>query len=123
MWDSTDASVDHNALTKRQIRLYIENAPVFFPLAVVVGVTLVAAGVWQFLSAEHFMLLLWVALIVATCIVRWLAWAAFARADPTDDALGPWLKWFLVPQICTLSLIGAGPIFVLPVSSGQDMEV
>jgi signal transduction histidine kinase len=121
--EDSEGGIDDETLAGRQIRLYIENAPVFFPLAVVAGVTLVAAALWQFLPEDHSALLLWAALIVATSIVRWLAWAAFARAKPDDDALQPWLKWFLLPQIFTVSLMGAGPIFLLPSSSGHDVEV
>jgi signal transduction histidine kinase len=118
-----EGGIDDEALASRQIRLYIENAPTFFPLAVTSGVALVAAALWQFLPENLSMLLTWVALIVATCIARLLAWAAYARARPDDEAVRAWLRWFLVLQICTLSLIGAGPIFLLPTPSGHDAEV
>ena len=121
--ENSEGGIDDEALGVRQIRLYIENAPVFFPLIVIVGVSLVAAALWQFLPEEHSVLLLWAASIVATSIARWLAWAAYAGAKPDDKAVHGWLKWFLLPQICTLSLMGAGPIFLLPASSGHDVEV
>ncbi|HTS92625.1 MAG TPA: ATP-binding protein [Stellaceae bacterium] len=121
--ENPEGGIEDEALAARQIRLYIENAPVFFPLVVVVGVALVAAGLWEFLPADHSVLLSWAASIVATSIARLLAWAAYAGAKPDDDAIRTWLKWFLLPQICTLSLMGAGPIFLLPTSSGHDVEV
>ena len=121
--EDPEGGIDEKTLAARQIRLYIENAPSFFPLAVTSGATLVAAALWQFLPENHSVLLSWVALIVATCIARLLAWAAYARATPDDHAVRAWLKWFLPLQICTISLIGAGPILLLPTSSGHDVEV
>ena len=120
--ESSEGSIDDKALAARQIRLYIENAPAFFPLAVTSGITLVSAALWQFLP-EHSVLLWWAALIVATCVARLAAWAAYARSKAGDDGLRAWLKWFLLLQICTLSLIGAGPVFLLPASSGHEVEV
>jgi signal transduction histidine kinase len=118
-----EAGVDGRVLATRQLRLYIENAPAFFPLVVVIAIALVGAALWPILPDDHSVLLLWVALIVATSVARWLAWAAFARAKPDDGAVRAWLKWFLAPQLCALALLGAGPVFLLPTSSGHDVEV
>jgi signal transduction histidine kinase len=118
-----NGGVDPRALVTRQIRLYIENAPGFFPLVVVTAISLVTAALWPFLPEDHSVLLFWAALIVATSVARWLAWAAFARAKPGDGAVRAWLKWFVIPQLCALALLGAGPLFLLPTSSGHDVEV
>ncbi|HJY75533.1 MAG TPA: hybrid sensor histidine kinase/response regulator [Burkholderiales bacterium] len=115
--------MDPRVLVARQIRLYIENAPVFYPVSISVGFVIVAALLWPFTSDNRALLVVWSGLIVATLLARVLGWVAYARARPGDDAVGPWLKWFLVPQILSVIVIGSGPFFFLPSGSGRDFDI
>jgi signal transduction histidine kinase/CheY-like chemotaxis protein len=117
------AGVDPRVLVARQIRLYIENAPVFYPVSISVGFVVVAALLWPFTPDNRVRLALWGGLIVATLLARVLGWMAYAAARPGDDAVGPWLKWFLVPQILSVTVIGSGPFFFLPSGSGRDFDI
>ncbi|HEY1289004.1 MAG TPA: ATP-binding protein [Burkholderiales bacterium] len=116
-------AVDARVLVARQIRLYIENAPVFYPVSISVGFVVVAALLWPFTPDNRVRLALWGGLIVATLLARVLGWMAYAAARPGDDAVGPWLKWFLVPQILSVTVIGSGPFFFLPSGSGRDFDI
>ena len=118
-----DAGVDPAVLGKRQVRLYIETSAVYFPLAVASASALAGAVLWQFSPAQLPRILLWVAAIVATVIVRLVSWALFVRARPDEQALGPWLKWFAVPQVCAVCFIASGPLLMLPDPSGHDLEI
>src|SRR5262249_8227530 len=118
-----EAGVDAAVLRKRQIRLYIETSAVYYPLAVASASALAGAVLWQFSPAQLPRILLWAAAIVATVIVRLVSWGLFVRARPDDQALGSWLKWFAVPQVCAVCFIASGPLLMLPDPSGHDLEI
>jgi two-component system, sensor histidine kinase len=118
-----ETGVDSRALRARQVRLFIENSPIAYPFAVAFGILITAAFVWLLAPEEHPAVALWAALIVATLLARVVGWTVFLRANPGDEAIGPWLKWFLVPQLCSMILIGASPFFFLPASPAADFDV
>jgi len=117
------SDVDQRVLVARQIRLYIENSPVFYPLTVIIGYAVAAAVMWPIAPGDHAKLVLWAGFIAATVLARYAGWVAYSRAKPDDDAVRSWLKWFLGPQVCSMMMIGAGPFFFLPASSGHDFEI
>ena len=114
--------VDPRVLVARQIRLYIENAPVFYPVGIGIGFAICAALIWPF-AADGALVLVWGGLIEATLLARVIAWIAYAPVRPADDALRPWLKWFLGPQILSVIVIGSAPFFFLPAGSGRDFDL
>ena len=117
------ADVDQRVLAARQIRLYIENSPVFYPLAVATGITVIAALIWPYAPDDHPKIVLWAGILIATQIARFAGWVTYSRTNPDDSAVRSWLKWFLVPHVCSMMLIGASPFFFLPASSGRDFEI
>jgi signal transduction histidine kinase/CheY-like chemotaxis protein len=118
-----DAGVDPGVLRERQIRLYIETSAVYYPLAVASASALAGAVLWLFSPAQLPRILLWTAAIVATVVMRLACWALFVRTRPDEQALGPWLKWFAVPQVCAVCFIASGPLLMLPDPSGHDLEI
>jgi len=121
--ESLGGAVEPRVLVAQQIRLYIENAPVLYPVIIGMGCAVVPALIWPFTADNKALVLLWAGLIVATLLVRVIGWMAYAAARPTDDAVRPWLKWFLVPQILSVTVIGSGPFFFLPAGSGRDFDI
>jgi len=115
------SGVDEQVLVARQIRLYIENTPDYVLLGV--SIALVFVMLWPLVPDEHLKLVLWAAAFFGTLFARFAAWVAFTRANPKDDATRSWLKWFLAPHVCGLSVVGIGPILFLPASSGHDVEL
>jgi len=121
--ESLGGAVEPRVLVAQQIRLYIENAPVLYPVIIGMGCAVVPALIWPFTADNKALVLLWAGLIVATLLVRVIGWMAYAAARPADDAVRPWLKWFLVPQILSVTVIGSGPFFFLPAGSGRDFDI
>ena len=121
--ESLGGGVDPRVLVARQIRLYIENAPVLYPAQIGIGLAICAALLWPFTADNHALVLVWAGLIELTLLVRFIGWMAYAAARPADDAVRPWLKWFLVPQIVSVTVIGSGPFFFLPAGSGRDFDI
>ena len=117
------SGVDPRVLVAQQIRLYIENAPVIYPAQIGIGLVVCGALIWPFTADNHALVLVWVGLIEATLLARLIGWMAYAAVRPADDAVRPWLKWFLVPQIVSVSVIGSGPFFFLPAGSGRDFDI
>jgi signal transduction histidine kinase len=115
--------VDARVLKARQIRLYIETSALQYLVAVASAITLAGAVLYQFSPDLLPKIVLWSAAIGATLLVRLVAWAWYLRLRPGDEAIEPWLKWFAVPQVCAVCLIGAGPLLMLPDPSGHDIEV
>jgi len=115
--------VDPRVLIAQQVRLYIENAPVFYPVAIGIGFVVIAALIWPFVSDNRPLVLAWGGLIVVCVLARVLGWIAYKAARPSDDAVHAWLKWFLVPQILSVSVIGSGPFCFLPAGSGRDFDI
>ena len=119
----TDAGVSQDVLVARQIRLYIENAPVLYPLAVIMMWCVLTWLLRPHVSQDRAKLALWFGLIVGTAIVRLAAWMLFSRAQPGDRALRPWVKWFFGPQLLSMLTIAASPFLFLPGAPGQDHEI
>ncbi len=117
------ASVDPRILRARQIRQYIETAPVFHVLAVGVGVGITAGLILLYAPEQLSTILLWVLAIAAMLLVRLVAWAAYSRARPDDDAVRGWLKWFVAPHACSMAVIGATPLLLAPLRSGHEAEI
>src|SRR6476661_6810937 len=115
--------VDQRTLAPRQIRLYIENSPVYYPLTIATGILTIAALLWPFVPDDHPKLVLWAGSIIATLLARFSAWLAYSRTDVDDDAVHAWLKWFLVPQIFSVIMIGAAPAVFLRTASAHDFEI
>src|SRR4051794_28708153 len=104
--------VDRRLLLARQIRLYIETAPVFHVLTVGVGVGVAAGLLWLYAPEKLSTILLWAFAIACMLLVRLIAWAAYSRVRPDDDAVRGWLKWFVAPHACSMALIGATPLLL-----------
>jgi len=68
-------------------------------------------------------ILLWALAIVSMLLVRLIAWAAYCRARPDDDAVRGWVKWFVVPHACSMAAIGVAPLLLVPSTSGQEAEI
>src|SRR5215467_11092297 len=118
-----DAGMDQRFLEARQIRLYIENSPVLYLASAVFATGLTCALIWPYLPLAHVEVLLWLGFITSTVLMRSVGWLAFSRAKPEDGALGPWLKWFVGPQLCSMTAMGAAPLLFLPAGSGHEVEV
>src|SRR4029077_16525473 len=56
-------------------------------------------------------------------LVRLAAWIAYSKARPDDDAVRGWLKWFVVPHACSMAIIGAAPLLLVPPASGRQAEI
>ena len=117
------AGVDSRILLARQIRLYIETAPVFHLLAVGIGMGGAAGLIWLYAPEQHSTTLTWAFAIAAILLVRLAAWIAYSRTRPGDDAVRGWLKWFVVPHACSMAAIGAAPLLLVPSASGHEAEI
>ncbi|HWI98328.1 MAG TPA: ATP-binding protein [Burkholderiales bacterium] len=117
------AGVDPRLLLARQIRLYIETAPVFHLLAVGFVVGGAAGLLWLYAPEQGSTILLWGLAIVSMLLVRLVAWTAYSRARPDDDAVRGWLKWFVVPHACSMAAIGVAPLLLAPSTSGHETEI
>ena len=120
--ESVEAQLDQRRLDARQIRLYIENAPDYVRFAAP-GFAIGVGILWLLLPGQRLTLLLWAAANFATHFARVVAWFAFKRARPDDDAIRPWLKWFFIPQVFGVSVISACMILFLPAPAGNDLEL
>ena len=117
------AGVDPRLLLARQIRLYIETAPVFHLLAVGLVVGGAASLVWLYAPEQRSTTLLWAFAIAALLLVRLAAWIAYSRARPDDDAVRGWLKWFVAPHACSMAAIGVAPLLLVPSASAHEAEI
>ena len=117
------AGVDPRLLLARQIRLYIETAPVFHLLAVGFVVGGAAGLLWLYAPEQGSTILLWGLAIVSMLLVRLVAWTAYSRARPDDDSVRGWLKWFVVPHACSMAAIGVAPLLLAPSTSGHETEI
>jgi len=117
------AGVDPRVLRARQIRLYIETAPVFHLLAVGFAVGGAAGLIWLYAPEQRSTTLLWALAIAAMLLVRLAAWIAYSGTRPDDDAVRRWLKWFVVPHACSMAAIGVAPLLLVPSASGHEAEI
>ncbi len=117
------AGIGPRILAARQIRQYIETAPVFHVLAVGVGVGITAGLIVLYAPEQLSTILLWALAIAAMLLVRLIAWTAYSRARPDDDAVRGWLKWFVAPHACSMAIIGATPLLLVPSASGREGEI
>jgi two-component system, sensor histidine kinase len=115
--------VDRRILLARQIRLYIETAPVFHVLAVGIGVGITAGMLWLYAAEQLSTILLWTFAIASILLVRLVAWSAYSRVRPNDDAVRGWLKWFVAPHASSMAVIGATPLMLVPSASGHEAEI
>ena len=116
------AGVDPRLLLARQIRLYIETAPVFHLVAVGFVVGAAAGLIWLYAPEQRSTTLTWAFAIAAMLLVRLVAWIAYSRTRPGDDAVRGWLKWFVVPHACSMAAIGVAPLLLVPSASGHEAE-
>jgi signal transduction histidine kinase len=117
------AGVDPHVLRARQIRQYIETAPVFHLLAVALGVGVAAGMLWLYAPEQRSTILLWAFAIAAVLLLRLAAWTAYSRVQPDDDAVRGWVKWFVAPHACSLAIIGATPLLLVPSESAHEGEI
>jgi len=117
------AEVDLRILLARQMRLYIETAPVFHLLAVGAGMGGAAGLIWLYAPDQRSTTLTWAFAIAAMLLVRLAAWIAYSRTRPDDDAVRGWLKWFVVPHACSMVAIGSAPLLLVPSASGHEAEI
>src|SRR5262245_38262618 len=120
--EPVETEVDQRLLVVRQIRLYIENTPDYVAFAVP-AFAVALAGVWPFVPNEHPKLVLWGVAHFIDLFARFVAWVAFRRANPNDEAIRSWLKWFFVPSLSGGCVVGASAILFLPALSGNDIEL
>ena len=116
------AGVDPRLLLARQIRLYIETAPVFHLVAVGFVVGAAAGLLWLYAPEQRSATLSWAFAIAAMLLVRLVAWIAYSRTRPGDDAVRGWLKWFVVPHACSMAAIGVAPLLLVPSAPGHEAE-
>lgn len=117
------AGVGPRILLARQIRLYIETAPVFHVLAVGVGVGIAAGLILLYAPEQLSAILLWASAIAAMLLVRLIAWTAYSKVQPDDDAVRGWVKWFVAPHACSMAVIGATPLLLVPSASAHEAEI
>jgi signal transduction histidine kinase/DNA-binding NarL/FixJ family response regulator len=115
--------VDPRVLVARQIRLYIETAPVFHFLMVGAAVGVAAGALSLYVPEQRSTILLWTLAIAATLLVRLVAWIAYSRDPPDDDAVRGWLKWFVAPHALSMAIIGSAPLLLVPSTSAHEGEI
>lgn len=117
------ARVDPRVLRARQIRLYIETAPVFHLVAVGFAVGAAAGLLSLYAPEQRSTILFWALAIISMLLVRLIAWTAYSRARPDDDAVRGWMKWFVAPHACSMAIIGAAPLLLVPSASAHEAEI
>jgi len=117
------AGIDSRVLLARQIRLYIETAPMFHLLVVVAAVGTTAGALWLYAPERRSTILLWTFAITATLLVRLVAWIAYSRDRPDDDAVRGWPKWFVAPHALSMAIIGTAPLVLVPAASVREGEI
>ena len=115
--------VDPRILLARQIRLYIETAPVFHLLVVAAAVGVAAGMLWLHAPERRSTTLLWTFAIAVMLLVRLVAWIVYFRDRPDDDAVHGRLKWFVAPHACSMAIIGTAPLLLVPSASAHEGEI
>src|SRR6185437_4278765 len=111
------APVDPSAAEREAVRdLLVESEKVRtqyrnMPIAMVGGsviATLMGAALAR--GVEPWKVLVWMACVYASTVVRFFQWRAFESSDPAPEAIGPWRTYAIISSLCAGIIWGVGAV-------------